>query len=349
MIKRLSWVILGLLGVLSFQAYGDKPEVVILATGGTIAGSGESSVGARYRAAKLPIDKLLQAVPEIHNLAQLRGDQVAQVSSQAMTSEIWLTLARQVNEHVNKNSVSGVVITHGTDTLEETAYFLDLVIQTKKPVVVVGAMRPPSSLSADGHLNLYNAVALAASSKARNRGVMVVMNNVIHAARSVTKTHTTAVHAFQSPGKGPLGAIDYGQINFYRQAERVNRSPFNIQNIDRLPDVDIVYGYVNASPLPIHALVNAGTKGIVHAGVGNGNLFPSVKKALVQAIRQGTVVVRSSRVSAGHVSRNAEINDDKWGFVVADDLNPQKARILLMLALTQTKDMTKIQQWFYSL
>lgn len=329
----------------------EKPQVVILATGGTIAGAGESATESRYSAAKLPIDTLLNAVPDIHSIANVTGEQVAQIASQAMTSTIWLKLARRVNTLLQEDEVTGIVITHGTDTLEETAFFLNLVIQHDKPVIVVGAMRPPTSLSADGDLNLFNAVALAADPQAKGKGVLVVMNETIHAARDTTKSHTSAVETFVSRGKGPLGRIQYGKTEFYRAPQRAHTtaSPFDINSLDKLPLVDIVYGYANASKVPIEALVKNGSLGIVHAGVGNGNLFPAVESALIDARRSNVIVVRSTRVGDGHVLRNAEVRDDEFDFVVADDLSPQKARILLMLALTKTNDTRIIQQWFYSL
>lgn len=327
-----------------------KPTVVVLATGGTIAGAGESAVSAKYVAAKSPIDKLLSAVPQIHDIAKVSGEQVVQIASQAMTTEIWLKLARQADTHLRKPNVSGIVITHGTDTLEETAYFLSLVINSPKPVILVGAMRPPTSLSADGNINLYNAIALAINPQARHRGVMVIMNNTIHNARDVTKSHTTAVDTFVSRGKGPVGRIEYENTYFYRKADhKPVENPFDIRDIQQLPQVDIAYGYANASAAPIQAFISQGSKGIVYAGVGNGNLFPAVEKALIAARKKSIVIVRSSRVGSGHVLRNAEVNDDKWDFVVADDLSPQKARILLMLALSKTNNTNQIQQWFYHL
>ncbi len=321
-----------------------------MATGGTIAGVGKSTVEARYTAARLPIEKLLAAAPQIHTIADVSGEQVAQVPSQAMTNATWLQLAQRANALLLQDNVTGVVITHGTDTMEETAYFLDLVLHSKKPVVLVGSMRPPTSLSADGDLNLYNAVALAVSEQARGKGVLVVMNETVHSARDVTKSHTSAVDAFVSRGSGPLGRVSYGAVRFFREIQRPSMgSPFDIRSLDKLPGVDIVYGYANASALPVNALVAGGVAGIVHAGTGNGNLFPDVQSALIEARQAGVVIVRSSRVGAGQVLRNAEVNDDQHDFVVAGDLSPQKARILLMLALTQTKDTRLIQQWFASL
>jgi len=344
-IKTMSLIIYFLIQApLCFAA---KPEVVILATGGTIAGAGDTSVSQTYTAAKVPVEKLLAAVPQIQDLANVKGEQVVQIASQAMSNEIWLTLAHRVQHHLNQKQVSGVVITHGTDTMEETAFFLSLVINSKKPVVLVGSMRPTTSLSADGALNLYNAVALAAAPQAKNYGVMVVMNDTILAAKDVTKSHTTAINTFVARNNGALGRIEYGNINFYQTAKNKKASGFVLSDIKTLPTVDIVYGYANASAIPVNALVMNGSKGIVHAGVGNGNLFPEVEDALISARKKGIYIVRSSRVGSGHVIRNAEVEDDKWDFIVADDLSPQKARILLMLALIKSKDTKEIQEWFY--
>ncbi len=333
--------------VFAFPALAAKPEVVILATGGTIAGAGETSVSQTYTAAKVPVEKLLAAVPQIQDKANVRGEQVVQIASQAMTNEIWLTLAHRVQHHLNQKEVSGIVITHGTDTMEETAFFLSLVIDSDKPVILVGSMRPTTSLSADGAVNLYNAVALAADPQAKNYGVMVVMNDKIFAAKDVTKSHTTAVDTFVARNNGELGRIEFGNINFYQPANTKTSSPFTLTDIKSLPSVDIVYGYANASSIPVSALVMNGSKGIIHAGVGNGNLFPEVEEALINARKKGVYVVRSTRVGSGHVIRNAEVEDDRWDFIVSDDLSPQKARILLMLALTKSKNTKEIQDWFY--
>lgn len=327
----------------------EKPEVIILATGGTIAGSADSSTSATYAAAKVPVEQLLNAVPQIHELATVKGEQVSQIGSQAMTNEIWLKLGHKINEYLQDENVSGVVITHGTDTMEETAYFLDLVLQSSKPVVLVGSMRPSTSLSADGALNLYNAVAVASSPKAKQRGVMVVMNDSIFAARDVTKTNTTAVDTFQSRRKGPIGKVEYGNIDFYSPTRSQNPSPFTIKNLNALPSVDIVYGYANASPVPINALVKENIRGIVHAGVGNGNLFPAVEEALIDARKKDVMIVRSSRVGSGEVIRNAEVKDDEWDFVVSNDLSPQKARIVLMLAIEKQMSTGDLQNLFDAL
>lgn len=327
----------------------NKPKIVILATGGTIAGVGQSSVTGQYQASKLPVENLLQAVPEIQNLAIIKGEQVCQVSSQDMTGEIWLQIARKVNEVVNQADVDGVVITHGTDTMEETAYFLNLVIQTRKPVVITGAMRAPGSLSADGSMNLYNAVALAASLQAQGKGVLLCLNDQIHAAREVTKVNTTNVNAFQTPEFGILGYIFYGNPSFYRESTRKHtfRSGFNIKEIKMLPKVSIFYGHADFDSGLICQVIKNGVQGIVFAGTGNGNPSEATIQALARAVKKNVMVVRSSRTGSGPVTLKAEVDDEKYGFIVADNLNPQKSRILLMLALTQTMDREKIQQIFF--
>jgi L-asparaginase len=324
----------------------ELPHVVILATGGTIAGAGDSPTKSSYQAAKLPIDDVLNSVPQVYQLAEISGEQVAQIGSQAMSNDVWLKLASRVDYHLRSNDVAGIVITHGTDTMEETAYFLSLVVASSKPVVLVGSMRPSTSLSPDGARNLYNAVAVAASVKAEGYGPMVVMNDVILSAKNVTKANATQINTFEARNSGALGHVELGDVTFYQAPNKV-KAVFAINSLKELPQVDIIYGYANASPVPVVALVASGVRGIVSAGVGNGNFYPDVEQALTAARSKGVVVVRSSRVGSGHVLRNSEVNDDKLDFIVADDLSPQKARILLMLALTKTQDPAQIQQWFY--
>jgi len=332
------------------QAAG-KPRIAILATGGTIAGAGPSRVSGKYEAARKPVDELIAAVPEIAKIADVFGEQVAQVGSQAMTDAIWLALVRRVGALLARKDVHGVVITHGTDTLEETAYFLHLAAQRKgKPVVLVGAQRAPTALSPDGPMNLYNAVAVAAADHAdrADRGVLVVMNDRIHGARGVTKAHTTNVDAFVSPDAGPVGEVLGGEVRFHGTPSQRDGASGALRPGQRkaLPRVEIVYGHANHQPLFVDAAVKAGARGIVLAGVGNGNPSPVTEKALIAARKKGVVVVRASRCGAGRVTRNAEVDDDRHGFVVAGTLNPQKARVLLMLALTRSSDSKAIQEIF---
>ncbi|WP_284275958.1 type II asparaginase [Bradyrhizobium iriomotense] len=328
------------------------PNVMVLATGGTIAGTGSSSTTVvGYTAATVGIETLLNAVPELKTVANVKGEQVFQIASENMNNDYWLKLAKRVNALLAQDDVDGIVITHGTDTIEETSYFLDLVVKSKKPVVIVGAMRPSTAISADGPINLYNAVILAGSDEAIGKGVLVALNDQINAARDVTKNNTSTADTFRTPELGFLGYMQGNKPYFYRQSTRRHTadSEFDVSNLDALPQVDIVYGYANMNRVAIDAFVAAGAKGIVHAGVGDGSLArPAVEPALDEARKKGVVIVRSSRVGNGIVARNGEAKDDEHDFVVSDTLNPQKARILLMLALTKTTDTKEIQRMFYT-
>ena len=327
------------------------PNVVILATGGTIAGSGAASTTTvGYTAATVAVDTLIAAVPELKKVANVRGEQVFQIASENMNNDYWLKLAKRVNTLLAQPDVDGIVITHGTDTLEETGYFLDLVVKSRKPVVLVGSMRPSTALSADGPINLYNSVILAGSKEAIGKGVLTAMNDQIGTVRDVTKTNTTTTDTFKAPDLGLLGYMQGGKPFFYRQPARRHTvdTEFDISTLNALPQVDIVYGYANVNPIPLNALVTAGARGIIHAGVGNGSLADPVKAALTAARQKGVLIVRSSRVGQGIVARNGEANDDELDFVVSDTLNPQKARILLMLALTRTSNTKEIQRMFYT-
>ncbi|HVN75704.1 MAG TPA: type II asparaginase [Thermoanaerobaculaceae bacterium] len=325
------------------------PNVTVLATGGTIAGTGASSTTTvGYKAATLGVDALIAAVPELAKVARISGEQVFQIASENMTPAHWLKLAKRVNELLARDDVDGIVITHGTDTLEETAYFLDLVVKSSKPVVLVGAMRPATALSADGPMNLLNAVALAASAESAGRGVMVCLNDQINAARDVTKTDTSSLGTFQTPELGMLGVMEAGRPVFYRAPIRAHttETAFDVSGIEELPKVGIVLAYAGSGRVGIDAMVAAGMRGIVHAGTGNGSLSNDAKAALVEARAKGIVVVRASRIPGGAVARNGEADDDALDFVVADNLSPQKARVLLTLALTRTTDTKEIQAMF---
>ena len=326
-------------------------NVTILATGGTIAGTGATSTTTvGYTAATIGVQRLIQAVPELAKVANVSGEQVFQIASENMSNEHWLTLAKRINVLLAQPNVDGIVITHGTDTLEETAYFLNLVVKSRKPVVLVGAMRPSTAISADGPINLYNAVLLAASPEAVGKGVLVSMNDQIQAARDVTKVNTSTLDAFRTPELGMLGYIQGSRAFFYRTGTRKHTvdTEFDIGSLQSLPQVDIVYGYANVSPVAVDAFVAAGSKGIIHAGVGDGSLAAKVLPALKSARAKGAVIVRASRVGQGILARNGEANDDELDFVVADTLNAQKARILLMLALTKTNNTKDIQRMFYT-
>ena len=320
----------------STLGYGQKlPNVVILATGGTIAGAGASSTGSAYTSGQVKIDAMIDAVPNIRKLANLKGEQTANVGSQDMSVKVWLDLAKRINELLATPDVDGIVITHGTDTQEETAYFLTLTVKSDKPVVLTGSMRPSTALSAEGPLNLYNAVALAAHPNAKGYGVMVVMNDEIHAARDVKKMITTPVQTFASPQEGMIGTVIFGDVLFFHKpsGRHTTNSEFNVTGVTALPRVDIVYACADMSPDLIDIMVKAGAKGIVIAGVGDGNMTAGTLEAAKRATKAGIPVVRASRVPIGAVLIKGEVVDADYGTVSSDELNPQKARILLMLSM----------------
>ena len=327
---------------------GPLPKVVVLATGGTIAGAATSNVTAGYTSGQVGVQQLLAAVPEAKKLARLSGEQIANIGSQDMNDSVWIKLATRVNELLAMPDVSGVVITHGTDTIEETAYFLNLVIKSPKPVVLTAAMRPSTALSADGPLNFFNAVAVAANKKSPGHGVMVVVNDWIHGALSLTKTSTTAVQTFMSPLSGLLGTVNYGEIEWYRTpvGKNTTSSEFSVTSTTVLPRVDIIMATENMDGALINASAAIGAKGIVIAGVGNGNMTEPALKALAAEAKKGIVCVRSTRVTTGEVGRNVEVKDDSLHFVASLAKNPQKARVLLRLALLKTTDLATIQRYF---
>ena len=332
-------------------AQGTKlPNIIILATGGTIAGAAATGTQAAYTSGAVTIDAMLTAVPGIKDLANIKGEQVSNVGSQDMSFDIMLRLAKRINTLLAQSDVDGVVVTHGTDTMEETAFFLNLAVKSDKPVVMVGSMRPSTAVSADGPLNLFNAVGVAADPNSRGRGVLVVMNDWVHGAHSLTKTSTTAIQTFMSPLRGLVGISSYGKNDFYNtpQWKHTTGSEFDIANVSKLPRVDIVFACADMSADLIDSSVTNGAKGIVIAGVGNGNMNEASLDAAARAAKKGVVVVRSSRVVTGTVGRNVEVNDDELGFVASDELNPQKARILLMLALLKPRTTGEIQNLFYS-
>lgn len=326
-----------------------KPRIVILATGGTIAGAQADTSQAGYQAGKFKIEDLINAVPQLKDLAELSGEQVVNIGSQTMTNEVWLQLAKRANEVLERSDVDGVVITHGTDTLEETGYFLNLVLKSDKPVVLVGSMRPATAISADGPANLYDGVAVAANPEARGRGVLAVLNNEIHYAREIEKRNSTQLDTFESPNRGRAGVVNTGQAIFFARptAKHTTSAAFSVDGVTQLPRVEIVYSYANLGPDFVDFAVKQGAKGIVLAGVGDGNTTDAALAALEAAAKKGVAVVRSSRTGSGFVVRNMELNDDKLGFIASMDLNPQKARVLLMLGLMKTGDRTQLQEMFY--
>ncbi len=323
-------------------------KITILATGGTIAGQAASATQLTgYTAGVFSVQDLLAGVPGLDELAQISGEQVCNIDSSSMTEALLLQLAQRANELLARADVDGLVITHGTDTLEETAYFLNLVLKSSKPVVVVGAMRPATAVSADGPLNLINAVKAAVQEESAGRGVLVVMNDEIYSARDVSKTNTTNVATFKAPGGAPLGFVVGGAVRYYYSSSRLHTvaAPFAAGALTTLPRVDIIYTHVGEDGALVEAAVAAGARGIVYVGSGMGSVHEAAEPALAAAAARGVAVVRASRTGSGIVAEGLE----RWtqaGFIPADNLNPQKARILLQLALTVTNDRKKIQAMF---
>ncbi|MDA8448726.1 asparaginase [Acidovorax sp. NCPPB 3859] len=328
-----------------------KPRVAILATGGTIASRGANNLaltdyGLSSGLKPVGIEALVAAVPEIERFATISGEQIFNVGSSKLSIDNWLTLAQRANQLLASGSVDGIVITHGTDTLEETAYFLNLVVKSDKPVVLVGSMRPSTGMSADGPLNLVNAVALAASREAQGKGVMVVMNESISGAFGVTKTNTTNVATFKTLNGGELGYMQNSVPYFIAQPLKRHtlHSEFDVSGLKALPRVDINYTTLGSDGVLVDAAVAAGARGIVNAGVGHANMPDATLQRLKAARQQGVAVVVASRVPSGLVTPVGQFTQE--GFVSAMMHSPQKARILLMLALTRTTDPKEIQRIF---
>ena len=308
------------------------PRVVVLATGGTIAGSScDPASSAQYQAATVPVSHLVQAIPALADVARVEAEQVAQIDSKDMAFQLWQDLASRVAHWSVQSDVAGIVITHGTDTLEETAMFLHLTQACPVPVVITAAMRPSTSLSADGPLNLLDAVRVAASRDARGKGVLVVLNQQIHAGRDVTKAHTSMIDAFVSPNAGPLGLVQDAYIRFTRAPVLRAAPPLPVPAA--WPMVEIVASYAQPGRAAVDALVAAGVKGLVVAATGNGSVHETSAAALGDAAEAGMAVVRSTRVGAGHVAIPARLSARAGAFASAADLNPYKARVLLLMAL----------------
>lgn len=346
--KMFGIMALMLFAFVSVNAQQAKPTVYILATGGTIAGQGASQVTAGYKAGAITVDQLLSAVPEILDIATIKGEQVANIGSQDMNDEVWLTLAKRVNQLVSQPDVTGIVITHGTDTQEETAYFLNLAVKSDKPVILVGSMRPSTAISADGPRNIYNAVACAIDQQSVGKGVMVVMDDKILGADDLAKTNTLSVGTFQNPNYGPLGIMYNGKPIYTRQPlkRHTSNSEFDVTNVTKLPRVEIILSYSNATDLFVESAIKAGAKGIVVAGVGNGNMTTVIQNALAAGVKKGLAVVRSSRILTGPTAQWDEVDDDKLGFAASWYINPYRSRVLLMLALTKTNNYKEIQRMF---
>ena len=325
-----------------------KTKIAVIGTGGTIVSSGANATQMTgYSITDADIHTIMTALPELNDIAEIATFSVFNIGSSNIKLSNWLELVCLINK-LSKENFDGFVVTHGTDTMEETAYFLNLTAKCNKPIVLVGAMRPSNALSADGPANLYNAVAVAGDPSAAGKGVMVVMNDRVLGARDVTKTNTTGVETFQSPNAGQLATIHNGKVLWDATpvTKHTTQTQFKVDGLDKLPKVGVVYQHAGVEGIQAQALVDAKYDGIVTAGVGNGNLHKSTFPIIERAAKDGIAIVRSSRVPTGSTTKDAEVDDAKYGFVSSGSLNPQKARVLLMLALTQTKDPKEIQKIF---
>ncbi len=327
-----------------------RPCIALIATGGTIAGAGTGhgeAPSAAYQSAVVSVDALLATVPGLASVAELQAEQIFQIDSADFTDERLLLLARRVAALCDQDDVDGVVITHGTDTMEETAYFLHLTVRTDKPIVLTGAMRPGTAPAADGPANLLHAVAVAAHPSSSGRGVLVVMNEEIHSARDVAKVHAMRLDAFASP-YGALGLVVEGAPRWYRAVARPHtvQSEFDIHAIDSLPLVGVLASHGNMRAEVVEAWVAAGARAIVHAGFGGGTVPEYLQATLAGLRARGVLLVRASRTGAGPVVRNASADDDGLGWVVTDDQNAPRARLLAALVLTRTQALDEVQRVF---
>ncbi len=316
------------------------PQVLVLATGGTIASTGNYYGDKGGAVNKISVEQLVSAAPGIDKVATLSVEQFSNVASGAIGPTQWLALSKRISAaFAERPALAGVVVTHGTDTMEETAFFLDLTVSGEKPVVVTGSMRPADAIGADGPANLFNAVRAAAAPISRARGAMVLMDDRLYAAREVTKTNTTRVETFQAPEHGPLAIADHDTLYFNRRRPAA-RATFDISKVTELPRVDVIYSYGGADSVLIDAAVAAGAKGLVVAGVGAGGTTGNQGSALRRAMEKGVVVVTGSRTGSGRVSGGVR------GSIAAGDLNVQKARVLLMLALSRASSPEEVAKLF---
>lgn len=338
-----------LLGLIFFAAAGNQgaaqnaplaksPEVLILATGGTIASAGNYYGDGTGTVSRASVQELLTAVPGLDKVAKLSAEQFSNVASTRIGPSDWVGLSRRISAVFQERpALSGIVVTHGTDTMEETAYFLDLTVAGDRPVVVTGSMRPADAVGADGPANLFNAVRVTVAPASRGRGTIVLMNDSVFAAREVTKTNANRVESFQAPDHGPLATVDHDTLLF-SQARATRPRPFDLANVVSLPRVDIVFAYGGADSVMVDAAVAAGARGIVLAGFGRSGT-PMQTSALRRAVSKGVVVVTATRSGSGRVLRAPTR-------ISAGILNPQKARVLLMLALTRTSESAEIAKIF---
>jgi len=326
------------------------PRIAVIGTGGTISSLGASSLDVLDYpdfGQKLSREALLERFPE----TRLAADPIALTFRQVGSTEIgpkeWVELRATIHRIARDDpAVAGFVIPHGTAILEETGFFLNLTLAVAQPVVLVGAQRPASALGSDAGMNLVNALRVAGSSEARGKGVLAVLNDEIHAARDVVKTSTYRLQTFRSLDFGALGHVDGDGVHFYRSPSRRHMpdSQFAASNLDTLPRVDIIYSYAGADDALVEAAVAAGARGIVSAGFAPGSPTPQQRTAFERAAKSGVVVVQCSRAASGRVAPRRRLRES--GIVAGEDLSPQKARLLLMLALSTTSDVIAIQQAF---
>ncbi len=328
-----------------------RPLVRIIATGGSIAGIGPDRLDYILYpelGKRITIEESLARIPEVKEIAEVQTEDFTSVSSSALGPHEWLQMAQRINQIFQEDGdTAGVVMTHGTATMEETSYFLHLTVKSPKPVVITGAMRPPTALSSDADINLLDAVRVAACPDAAGKGVLTVFNNEIHCARDVIKASTFRVETFRPNEFGYLGYSDSdGQVVFYRAPTRkhTTATPFDTAGLETLPRVDIVYTYAGADALLVDAVRQNGSGGLVLVGFGGASYPPAPLAAAAQAVKDGIPVVLASRATAGRVVMTPQ--KEKMGFIVCDNLLPQKSRILLMLALTLTRHRGQIQQMF---
>ncbi|MGC6367746.1 MAG: asparaginase [Candidatus Marinamargulisbacteria bacterium] len=324
-----------------------KKNIQLIATGGGISSRQISASDSAFSDGFLTIDALIQLVPDIRKIANISSDQIMNVKSQNMTSEGLLTIAKTVQKYVDDSKTDAVIVTHGTDTLEETAYFLNLVINTKKPIIVTGATRSSNHIGSDAHINLFESVVVAASDMATSKGVLIVSNSKIIGARGMKKISTNGTFSLSTNDTGFLGYVFNKKPYFYHSSVRKHtyQSEFNINSISKLPNVSIIYSNTGVSSKVVQAILDQ-SAGVVVAGVGNGNISDKVVSVLSDNKNKAIQVVKSSRTGAGVIIPSTEVNDKKLGFITADNLSPQQARILLMVSLAKTKNKSMIQDYF---
>ncbi len=329
----------------------ELPRVALIITGGTIDSLGKDRLDLAWyieAAKRLDTGQLLAQLPELKSIAEVEEVPFRRLPSHALVDKDWLDMVRTIHSIFDRNQADGIVITHGTNTIEETAYFLNLTLKTDKPVVIVGSMRPASALGADGYLNLFNAVKVAADPNSRGRGSLLVMNDTIYSGRDATKNATYRVQAFQGRDLGPLGYADAdGKIVYYHRIEKKHTvaTEFDVRSLQSLPRVDVVVSYVGADGKMIEAAAAAGARGIVSAATGAGRPTPAEDEAFDRVYKEKNVIMcLCSRVAAGRVARSPGLA--KRGFVAGDNLQPWKARALLALALTKTNNADEIQRMF---